>query len=465
MTISDKLNYLSETKTAIKNAIIEKGIEVSDTDTFRSYAEKISSIPSGGSSGCDDDLGSFTLGKNLEIEFTGKTLGAEYTIPDGVTVFFDWETDIANAREELTNQVQAKYDTIMSSDLSDNEKEQELEKLAKYYERENSKLEIYLSLNLAAHVGLLLQIFKNSNECKTFNSNQLTQINYYVIPESVEYVFLPEVIVVQKDRIFGDNITPIFPFTAIKEFNAPKITNITLKSWFSDSPIETLYLNPQGTLGDITYMCQNCYNLTNITLPTITDDSILVGAFSGCTSITSTKNLFTGVTTINSEGRKFYETFRDCTSLLATGLDDLQIIKCGSSYMDGLQRTFIGCTNLTSTGLNNLREVQYHGLDSTFQECINLTNEEFASLNTIGDYALQDAFHGCTNLTSLSFPALNSNSFGSSTTQFIDMLQGVTGCTVHFPSNLESVIGSWSDVTSGFGGTNTTVLFDLPATT
>jgi hypothetical protein len=45
------------------------------------------------------------------------------------------------------------------------------------------------------------------------------------------------------------------------------------------------------------------------------------------------------------------------------------------------------------------------------------------------------------------------------------MLQGVTGCTVHFPSNLQSVIGSWSDVTARFGGTNTTVLFDLTATT
>jgi hypothetical protein len=64
----------------------------------------------------------------------------------------------------------------------------------------------------------------------------------------------------------------------------------------------------------------------------------------------------------------------------------------------------------------------------------------------------------------LSFPALKTTSFGSYTNQFADMLSGVTGCTVHFPSNLQAVIGSWSDVTSGFGGTNTTVLFDLPAT-
>ena len=44
MAISDKLNYLLETKQAIKQALIDKGQEVADTDTFRSYADKIASI-------------------------------------------------------------------------------------------------------------------------------------------------------------------------------------------------------------------------------------------------------------------------------------------------------------------------------------------------------------------------------------------------------------------------------------
>ena len=48
MAISDKLDYLLETKQAIKQAIIDKGQEVTDTDTFRSYAEKIESIETGG---------------------------------------------------------------------------------------------------------------------------------------------------------------------------------------------------------------------------------------------------------------------------------------------------------------------------------------------------------------------------------------------------------------------------------
>jgi hypothetical protein len=81
-----------------------------------------------------------------------------------------------------------------------------------------------------------------------------------------------------------------------------------------------------------------------------------------------------------------------------------------------------------------------------------------------GASAMHNTFYACTALTSVEFPALKSTSFGSYTNQFNSMLSGVTGCTVHFPSNLESVIGSWSSVTAGFGGTNTTVLFDLSAT-
>jgi hypothetical protein len=39
-----KLNYLLDTKEAIKEAIVNKKVEVSDSDTFRSYADKINDI-------------------------------------------------------------------------------------------------------------------------------------------------------------------------------------------------------------------------------------------------------------------------------------------------------------------------------------------------------------------------------------------------------------------------------------
>lgn len=43
-TTADKLAYLNGTKTAIKNAIVAKGVAVPDGTTFRQYAEKISDI-------------------------------------------------------------------------------------------------------------------------------------------------------------------------------------------------------------------------------------------------------------------------------------------------------------------------------------------------------------------------------------------------------------------------------------
>ena len=46
-TTADKINYLNGTKAAIKEAIENKGVTVSDSDTFRSYAEKIGDIEGG----------------------------------------------------------------------------------------------------------------------------------------------------------------------------------------------------------------------------------------------------------------------------------------------------------------------------------------------------------------------------------------------------------------------------------
>lgn len=64
-TTADKLAYLIGTKTAIKNAIVAKGVAVPDGTTFRAYAEKIGSIvkvPSLSNPGSASDLRS---GKQL----------------------------------------------------------------------------------------------------------------------------------------------------------------------------------------------------------------------------------------------------------------------------------------------------------------------------------------------------------------------------------------------------------------
>ena len=158
-----------------------------------------------------------------------------------------------------------------------------------------------------------------------------------------------------------------------------------------------------------------------------------------------------------------YYAFYGCTGLTSVDLSSLTTISGDSA----LSYAFYKCTSLTSVDLSLLTTLSgSNALYFAFNNCTNLTSVDLSLLTTLsGSNALYFAFYNCTSLTSLSFPSLTSTAFGSNTNQFNSMLSGVTGCTVHFPSNLQSVIGSWSSVTSGFGGTNTTVLFDLPATT
>ena len=60
-TLADKLQYLKGTKDAIMNAIIEKGVEIASSDTFRSYADKIKNMATGGDGIiCNINYGGYT---------------------------------------------------------------------------------------------------------------------------------------------------------------------------------------------------------------------------------------------------------------------------------------------------------------------------------------------------------------------------------------------------------------------
>lgn len=177
---------------------------------------------------------------------------------------------------------------------------------------------------------------------------------------------------------------------------------------------------------------------------------------SGLTSVN-----FSNLTTISGNYAMLYA-FYDCSNLISADFLNLTTVSASNAMV----YTFAGCSNLTSVNLPRLTTVSgSSAMRGTFHSCGSLTSVNFPSLNTIsGSSAMSECFYFCSNL-SISFPALNSQSFGSYTNQFTKMLQNAESSTVHFPSNLQSVIGSWSDVINGFGGTNTTVLFDLPATT
>lgn len=97
MATAEKLNYLLETKNQIKNAITEKGVSISDTDSFRSYASKIKQIE--GSGGSEDTF--------LNLRTNGGITGS--------ALFAYAPKEICN--ESLTNFIK-KIDTSNMEDFS-----------------------------------------------------------------------------------------------------------------------------------------------------------------------------------------------------------------------------------------------------------------------------------------------------------------------------------------------------------
>lgn len=201
-----------------------------------------------------------------------------------------------------------------------------------------------------------------------------------------------------------------------------------------------------------------CTGLTSADLSSLTAASgisALNSAFNGCTNLTSVD---LGSLSTVSEVNAFSDAFSGCTSLTSIDLSSLSVVSGG----DAFNNAFYNCTSLTSVDLSSLSTVSGSGaFYNTFHGCTSLTSVDLSSLSVIsGDGAFNYTFRGCRGLTSVSFPALTTNSFGSYTDQFRNMLNGVTGCTLHFPAATQTKIGSMSGYPN-FGGTNTTVLFDL----
>lgn len=154
-------------------------------------------------------------------------------------------------------------------------------------------------------------------------------------------------------------------------------------------------------------------------------------------------------------------TFQYCSGI--TGVDMPLLEVCGSA------NTTMGSTfsysGVTTANMPRLTVIANNAaMSSTFMGS-EITSFDFYSLKECktGSVLMGSCFAN-TNIKRVSFYALTADSFGTRTDQFNGMLSSVTDCVVHFPSNIQSTIGSWASVTGGFGGTNITVLFDLPST-
>lgn len=202
--------------------------------------------------------------------------------------------------------------------------------------------------------------------------------------------------------------------------------------------------------------CRHLAGPLNMSSLTSVSSEGLQEAFSS-TGITTAD--FSGLVSV-SENNCFNEVFNKCYSLTSVDFSSLTAINGESAFI----RAFYDCSSLVNINFSSLASANGNYVFQYAFFNTRLQNVTFPTLSAIkGQNTFTYAFYACAYLQSVSFPALTRDFYRYSGV-FYNMLVGVSGCTVHFPSNLQSVIGSWSDVQNGFGGTNTTVLFDLPAT-
>lgn len=412
MSIADKIQRLQAAKTAIATAITNKGGTVASGDGYEDFATDIATIPSGG--GGTDNLPAF--------------------ISDGVSTFTD----------------------------------NNITKIGAYafYYRNSSNVTTPITSVSCANV-------ENIGNYAFQSCAQLTSVDFPKCKTLGQGSFsssgLTSFITTDNLISIGQNV--FNNCQSLTSFTVPKNVTTIANSAFNNCKYITTFNYNAKTVSDFSSSSNNvfAYLGTNTSGVTFTIGDTVEDIPAYFLYPNSASSYAPKITTLNFPLNNNIKSigenaFRNCRVI--TGALSFPAI---TTLTKSMQYAFGGCTNLTSLSLSNLSSLGgglANGMNSVCYGCTSLTSVDLSSLAELHQsYILRYAFRNCTSLTTLSFPSLNSTSFGNNINQFNNMLQGVTGCTVHFPSNLQSVIGSWADVTAGFGGTNTTVLFDLTATT
>lgn len=248
-----------------------------------------------------------------------------------------------------------------------------------------------------------------------------------------------------------------------------KINDDTLKFKFCKVQINNLDLSSLTTIsGNVSGICEQAFAYTVAmssidlsSLTTISGDSTCKNMFHNCSyyGFASSRLALNIPELTTISGNYTCHLMFNGSDIISLSLPKLTTISGNYTC-----HSMFSSTSISSVTLPSLTTISgSHTCDGMFSSCYNLTTVTFSALQRIGDYGLYACLDYCSRLTEVNFPSLLSN-FSGYTNVFDNMLAGVSGCTVHFPSNLQSEIGSWDSVTNGFSGTNTTVLFDLPST-
>ena len=308
MAIKDKLEHLLETKQAIKQAIIDKGQEIADTDTFRSYAEKIKAI----------EAGSAGLDYNIEQVLNEETGAFELRITDNPNAV----KDMLQAIVDATNSCDWLFHNYAGTEFID-----------------ISRLD-------TSKVTTMAHMFYNCDKLQTldlssFNTSNVTYMND---------MFRSCTSLTELD---------------ISSFNTSKVTNMTYMFYYCQK-LQTLDLSSFNT-SNVTNMAQmfnECTSLTELDLSSFNTSNVtdMSNMFNGCSALTELD-----LSSFNtSKVRTTYIMFNNCKELQnIIGVIDMRSVRV-NNYM------ITGCNKLTNITLKNIKINLQLGSGTTWGHLLSL---------------------------------------------------------------------------------------------
>ena len=389
-TTADKLNKVLSTKADIKSAIIEKGVAVSDSDTFASYGDKIRSIKSGGDSGGDivegyplplDEL------PNLEqIMADNQSEFAQYRImylmrdDRDTTVFPNLFYDVYTSDGKHYKYVNSDSNTPHTWDKS---KDIVLSDGTRW-----RWMLICLSDSTYGNKGYQEQISLGCMEYIIYSSNFKT-IEQRTPTKRIKFLSSTMVTITVASNSYSlkscCEIEGIYNSAIIKNTNVNKFGTYIIdgsRAANTFGSLRRIVETPElpSNVTELYETFKDCLNLKKVTIDT-TNMTNMVGAFSGCSNLKDISNVKFNKTT--NAGYAFYQ----CKSITET--PEFNFDKC-----DILNYIFGGCDNLRyikNLGGTNTRQLNYAVLG-----CLNL--QEIDTINFTKVVNADGMFNSCFSL-------------------------------------------------------------------